>query len=306
MTICDLVEENLAKAKQSYSFVKVTKNYRDIIQAPDIDAVLIATPVSSHFTIAHEALENGKHIFVEKPLTLSVKQAQILVDLAQRKNLKIMVDHTFLFTGAIKCIKKVLAEETLGKLFYYDSTRIRLGAFQDDVDVIWDLAPHDFSILDYLIAEKPLAISSQGVDHFETGRINLASIFLYYPDNFVAQIRLNWLAPLKIRQILLSGQKKMLVWDDVEADEKIKIYDAGVDIKTSDNRRDILVDYRVGDVLSPHIVRKEALEEEAKYFVHCINTGTEPLNNGQAGLRVVKWLEASDLSLKNGGQRIAL
>ena len=196
VSICDLAEENLIKAKQSYSSVYVTTNYQEVVRSSEVHAVIIATPVTSHFAIAKEALENGKHIFVEKPFTFSVKEAETLVELAQKKNLKIMVDHTFLFTGAIKCIKKSLDEDALGKLFYYDSTRIRLGAFQGDVDVIWDLAPHDLSILDYLIKDHPVAISAQGMDHFDTGRINFASLFVYYPGKFIAQMRLNWLSPV--------------------------------------------------------------------------------------------------------------
>ena len=255
---------------------------------------------------AKSALENGKHIFVEKPFTSSVKEAEELIELAEKKNLLIMVDHTFLFTGAVKKIKELIDDNVLGDLYYYDSVRVNLGLFQHDINVIWDLAPHDFSVMDYLIKDKPIAISAIGVDHFGRDLENIAYVTLYFNNNMIAHFNFNWLSPVKIRKTLIGGEKKMLVWNDLEADEKIKIYNKGVNIKSKEGVYELLVDYRAGDMLSPRIAPTEALRVESEYFVDCVLKNITPINDGQAGLRIVKMLKASDTSLKHKGKLINL
>jgi predicted dehydrogenase len=263
------------------------------------------TPVWTHYALAKAALENGKHVFVEKPFTSNAGQAQELIELAARKNLKIMVDHTFLFTGAVQKIKQLLQDGALGKLYYYDSTRVNLGLFQHDVNVVWDLAPHDLSIIDHLIQKTPEAISATGQTHLN-GHEDVAFITLYFPDKVIAHINVNWLSPVKVRTTLIGGEKKMLVWNDLEADEKIKIYDKGVNITTREGLYNLLVHYRSGDMWAPQIEQIEALNKELAYFVDCIMTDKTPFNDGNAGLRVVKMLEAASTSLKLRGELVYL
>ncbi len=301
MSICDLDEKRLNVAKSAYPFLKGYSDPKEIINSADIQAVAIVTPVYTHYELAKAALENGKHVFVEKPFTSNVKQAEQLISLAHKKNLIIMVDHTFLFTGAVKKIREVLDTQELGSLFFYDSTRVNLGLFQHDINVVWDLAPHDFSIMNYLINKDPIAISAQGTEHFGTGLEDVAYIAAHFDNGFIAHFHCNWLSPVKIRKTLISGDKKMLVWDDLAADEKIKIYDRGVEFKNGDGVHQLLVSYRSGDMYSPKISNIEALLLEVEYFSECIEKNMNPLNNGEAGLKVVKMLEATDKSLKNGG-----
>ena len=271
--------------------------------APEIDAVAIVTPVWTHFELAKAALENGKHVFVEKPFTSNTAQAEELINIAARKNLQIMVDHTFLFTGAVKKIKQLLQEGTLGKLYYYDSTRVNLGLFQHDVNVIWDLAPHDLSIMDHLIEGDAEEIVATGQTHLN-GHEDVAFITLYFPNEVIAHINVNWLSPVKVRTTLIGGEKKMLVWNDLEADEKIKVYDKGVQITSREGLYNLLVNYRSGDMWAPHLEQVEALRLELAYFVDCIVKNQTPFNDGQAGLRVVKMLEAADQSLRNRGAAV--
>ncbi len=304
--ICDLNPEIVKRLKEKYPYLKITSDYKDIIQSKDIDAVAIITPVSTHFELAKAALEHGKHIFVEKPFTANVKQAQTLINLARKKKLTIMVDHTFIFTGAVRKVKELIDNGTLGDLNYYDSTRVSLGLFQHDVNVIWDLAPHDFSIIDYVIKNKPVALTAQGVDHIGRGKENIAYITMYYDNNLIVHINVNWLSPVKVRTTLIGGQKKMLVWDDLETDEKIKLYDRGVDVKNKEGIYRLMVDYRSGDMWSPRVDHTEALKKELIYFAHCIEKNETPINDGEAGLRVVKMLELADKSLRAGGKLIKL
>jgi predicted dehydrogenase len=306
VTICDLNETRLKLAKSTFPFVKVTPNPDELLNSDDIQALAIVTPVFAHYELAKAALESGKHIFVGKPFTLNAGQAEELINLALRKNLKIMVDHTFLFTGAVRKIREIIASGELGSLFFYDSTRINLGLFQHDINVVWDLAPHDFSIMNYLLDRCPVAISAQGADHFGTGIEDMAYIAAHFDDGFIGHFHCNWLSPVKIRTTLISGDKKMLVWDDLESDEKIKIYDRGVEFKNGDGIDKLLVSYRSGDMSSPRIPNTEALQLEAQYFLECIEKNIEPFNNGEAGLKVVRMLEATDKSLKNGGEKIRL
>jgi predicted dehydrogenase len=270
-----------------------------------IDAVAVVTPVWTHYELAKAALENGKHVFVEKPFTSNAAQAEELINLAEQKNLKIMVDHTFLFTGAVKKISQLLDEGTLGRLYYYDSTRVNLGLFQHDVNVIWDLAPHDLSIIDHLIKQSPEAIVATGQTHLN-GHEDIAFITIYFPDKIIAHINVNWLSPVKVRTTLIGGEKKMLVWNDLEADEKIKVYDKGVDVTTPQGLYTLLVNYRSGDMWSPQVNRVEALRQELIYFIDCISNNRTPLNDGAAGLRVVKMLEAATESLQKRGKLIYL
>jgi predicted dehydrogenase len=273
--------------------------------------VAVVTPVFSHFDMAKAALLAGKHVFVEKPFTATSVQARELIDLAARKGLKIMVDHTFLFTGAVKKIKQIIDSGELGNLLFYDSVRVNLGLFQHDVNVIWDLAPHDLSIMAHVISKKPVALSAHGSIHFEGKYEDIAYVSIEFEGNgFLAHFHVNWLSPVKVRKTLIAGDKKMVVWDDLDADEKIKIYDRGVEIKSANGGKngihEMLVSYRSGDVYIPKLEGTEALKAEAQYFVDCIDKGREPFNNGQAGLEVVRLLEAADESVKNGGKRITL
>lgn len=306
VALSDIDTDALKKAQKTYSHLKVSNDYRDITSSAEIDAVAVVTPVFTHYEIVKDALENGKHVFVEKPFTSTVKEAEELIDLAEKKNLKIMVDYTFLFTGAVRKIKELIDKNILGDLYYYDSVRINLGLFQHDINVIWDLAPHDFSIMDYVLKEKPVAIIAHGVDHFNRNLENIAFVTVYFESNMIAHFNVNWLSPVKIRRTLIGGNKKMLVWNDLEADEKIKIYDKGVDIKTKEGVYSLLVNYRSTDMYAPKIENIEALQLEAEYFVDCILNNKTPFNDGHAGLRIVKMLEASNISLKNGGKLVKL
>jgi predicted dehydrogenase len=311
VAVSDLSEKRLGLAQNHYPFIKGIKDPLELIRSTDVDAVAIVTPVFAHYELAKAALLAGKHIFVEKPFTSTSAQARELVDLAAKKNLRIMVDHTFLFTGAVKKIKELIDTGELGKLLFYDSVRVNLGLFQHDVNVIWDLAPHDLSIMAYVIDKKPVAISAHGSVHFPGGFEDIAYVAVEFEGNgFIAHFHVNWLSPVKVRKTLISGDKKMLVWDDLDADEKIKIYDRGVDVKSAnggkDGIHDLLVSYRSGDVYIPKLEATEALRAEAQYFVECVGKDCEPFNTGESGLQVVRLLEAADESIKNGGKRVEL
>lgn len=294
-----------AKAQRAVHGARVMSDGNELITARDIDAVAIITPVWTHFELAKLALENGKHVFVEKPFTSNTMQAEELIELAARKNLQIMVDHTFLFTGAVRKIKQLLDADTFGKLYYYDSTRVNLGLFQHDVNVIWDLAPHDLSIMDHLIGDDPEQIVATGQTHLN-GKEDVAFITLYFPNDIIAHINVNWLSPVKVRMTLIGGEKKMLVWNDLEADEKIKIYDKGVKVTSREGVYNLLVNYRSGDMWSPHLESVEALRLELGYFLECITKKQTPFNDGLAGLRVVKMLEAASQSLRSRGAAVRL
>jgi predicted dehydrogenase len=301
VAVCDKSDKSLRRAHQAYQDLRVTSNADDLLTATDIDAIAVVTPVWTHFELAKKALENGKHVFVEKPFTSSTVQAEELIELAERKNLKVMVDHTFLFTGAVRKIRGLIDDGTLGQLYYYDSTRVNLGLFQHDVNVIWDLAPHDLSIMDYLITEKPEAMVATGGGHLN-GTADVAFITIYYPNNMIGHLNVNWLSPVKVRTTLIGGEKKMLVWNDIEADEKIKVYDKGVQFTTGEAVYQQLVSYRTGDMWSPKVEQIEALKAEAAYFVECIIEHKQPFNDGQAGLRIVRMLETADKSLQQKGK----
>jgi predicted dehydrogenase len=305
MAICDKSTAALQRAGRTYPSTQLTTNFTDILTSPEIDAVAVITPVWTHYELAKMALQNGKHVFVEKPFTSRSDQAEELIELAARNNLKIMVDHTFLFSGAVRKIREVLDAGTLGPLYYFDSTRVNLGLFQHDVSVVWDLAPHDLSIMDHLIAESPEAVVATGANHLN-GHADVAFITIYFPRNIVAHINVNWLSPVKVRTTLIGGKDKMLVWNDLEADEKIKVYDKGVDIRNGQSVYDLLVSYRSGDVWSPKVEQTEALKVELDYFIDCILNDRQPINDGAAGLRVVRLLEAAEQSLRDKGRLVHL
>ena len=303
--VCDQSPAAMRRIKQAHPDLNVTTNCSELLESKEIDAVAVVTPVCTHFDLAKAALQNGKHVFVEKPFTATVRQAEELVELAERKNLKIMVDHTFLFTGAVRKIRELIDEGVLGDLYYYDSTRVNLGLFQHDVSVIWDLAPHDLSIMSYLIPEEPEAVVATGQSHLN-GLVDVAFLTVYFPGNTIAHINVNWLSPVKVRTTLLGGEKKMLVWNDLEADEKLKIYDKGAQISNGQGLYDLMVSYRSGDMWAPKVEQTEALKVELGHFVECVLQDRTPLNDGIAGLRVVKLLEAADRSLKERGRAVQI
>jgi predicted dehydrogenase len=305
VTVCDKSTAALRRASKAHPAVRLTTDFSDVLTCPEIDAVAIVTPVWTHYELAKAALCNGKHVFVEKPFTSSSQQADELIELAARKNLKIMVDHTFLFSGAVRKIRELVDGGVLGPLYYFDSTRVNLGLFQHDVSVVWDLAPHDLSIMDYIITERPEAVVATGGQHLN-GHADMAFITVYFPRNIIAHVNVNWLSPVKVRTTLIGGKDKMLVWNDLEADEKIKVYDKGVDMSTQQGVYDLLVSYRSGDVWAPKVQQTEALKVELDYFIDCITHDRTPLNDGEAGLRVVRLLEAAQASLQERGKLISL
>lgn len=305
LSVCDKSAHARQRVQKLYPNVEIMSDPAELISSPDVDVVAVVTPVWTHYELAKAALENGKHIFVEKPFTSNVAQAEELIELAAKRNLKIMVDHTFLFTGAVRKIRQLLDQGALGQLYYYDSTRVNLGLFQHDVNVIWDLAPHDLSIMDYLIQESPEAIVATGQTHLN-GHEDIAFMTVYFPNKIIAHLNVNWLSPVKVRTTLIGGEKKMLVWNDLEADEKIKIYDKGVSVTTREGLYNLLVNYRSGDMWAPQIEQSEALNRELGYFVNCIIEDRDPINDGKAGRRVVKMLEAASESLRQRGALVYL
>jgi predicted dehydrogenase len=319
-SVCDRSPGALKRVAQAYPEVATTTDVSELMMSPKIDAVAVVTPVHTHFELAKAALQHGKHVFIEKPFTASAAQAEELIELAERRRLKIMVDHTFLFTGAVRKIRQLIDEGVLGDIYYYDSTRVNLGLFQHDVSVIWDLAPHDLSIMDFLIRDKPEAVIATGETHLN-GLVDVAYITVYFPRNTIAHINVNWLSPVKIRTTLIGGEKRMLVWNDLEADEKLKIYDKGVAMNDNGNGHgnghgngsngkqglyDLLVSYRSGDMWAPRVEQAEALKVELNYFIECVRNDHTPINDGIAGLRVVQLLEAADRSLKERGRTVTL
>ncbi len=303
--IAEISPASQARARKAHPGVHVTASATEVITSPQIDAIAIVSPVWTHYELTKAALENGKHVFVEKPFTSTGAQGEELINLAQQKNLKIMVDHTFLFTGAVKRIGQLIDEGALGNLYYYDSTRVNLGLFQHDVNVLWDLAPHDLSIMDYLIKADPEGVVATGQGHLN-GHEDVAFMTLYFPNKIIAHINVNWLSPVKVRTTLIGGEKRMIVWNDLEVDEKVKVYDKGVKITSREGVYELLVSYRSGDMWSPQLEQVEALRQELTYFVDCVTTGQEPFNNGCAGLRVVRMLEAASESLARKGAFVRL
>ncbi len=303
---CDLSEERLRFIKSKFPSIETTNNYKNLIEG-DFDAIAIATPVNTHYKFAKEALNAGKHIWVEKPFTSKVFQAEELIKIAEAKNLKIFLDHTFLYTGAVKKIKELVVSGELGDIIYFDSVRINLGLFQHDINVIWDLAPHDLSIMKYIIPDKEVAgVTACGVSNYYELE-NLAQVSLHFQEkSCFAHFHVNWTSPVKIRKMIIAGNKKMLVYDDMENSEKIKIYNSSVDVSTAESLHDTLVQYRTGDMCSPKIEQVEALNAAVTEFANCIINDRQPLTNAYDGLEIVKILEASDISIKNTGAYVGI
>jgi len=303
--VCDKETEALKRAKQAYADLEVTTDLSRVLTSPHVDAVAVVTPVWTHFELAKAALENGKHVFVKKAFTTTSDQARQLIELAEKKHLRIMVDHTFLFTGAVKKIRQLIDGNELGNLYYYDSTRVNLGLFQHDVNVIWDLAPHDLAIMNHLIKDKAEAVVATGERHLNSQQ-DVAFITIYFEHNIIAHINVNWLSPVKVRTTLIGGEKRMVVWNDLAADEKVKVYDKGVQITNREGIYDLLVSYRSGDMWAPKVDQTEALKAECEYFVDCVQNNKQPFNDGHAGLEVVKMLEAADKSIRERGRIVQI
>ena len=306
-SVSDLRPEKLAAVARRYPGLHTSTDCRALLDDPNIDAVAIATPVHSHFELAMQALRAGKHVFVEKPMTETSEQASRLVEEAEKRGRVLMVDHTFVYTPAVQKIRELVAAGELGEIYYYDSIRVNLGLFQHDVNVIWDLAVHDLSIIDYVLGMFPSAVSANGATPIPQSPESIAYLSLFYPSGTIAHVNVNWLAPVKVRQMLIGGSRKMIVFDDLEPSEKIKIYDKGVTI--SDDPITIYqlrVGYRTGDMRAPQLATTEALLTEAEHFVACILTGSRPVTDGRMGARIVELLEAATASLRRRGQPVEL
>jgi predicted dehydrogenase len=286
--------------------IKGCTDVEELLNNPKVEAVAIATPVRWHYELAKAALNKGKHVLIEKPLTQSSTEAKELIDLAASKKLTLMVDHTFLFNGAVEKIRDIIASGELGECYYVDSVRVNLGLFQHDVDVIWDLAPHDLSIVSHCLKATPTVIRAIGRPHAGHPMVDVAYLNIEYKEGFSANFHVNWLSPTKIRKMIVAGSKKMIVWDDMEPADKIRVFDKGVEIKTADDVRNVLVQYRTGDVSLPRLDGTEALKKMTGHFVDCYRNGKTPICSGQDGLDVVKVLEASQISLKSGGRAVSI
>ena len=303
--VSDLDSAKLALVQRRFPSVATTTDYRDLLKDPGIDAIAVATPVNTHYDIALAALQAGKHVWLEKPMTETAEQARRLVDEAQRRNLTLIVDHTFIYTGAVQKMAELIKAGELGRLYYYDSIRVNLGLFQRDVSVISDLAVHDFSILDHLLDEQPVAVSASGMNHFPGTPENLAYVTLFYESGTIAHINVSWLAPVKVRQILVGGSKKMITYDDLEPSEKIKIYDKGVSFTDDPEKiQEMRVGYRTGDMWAPRLAVTEALGVEGAHFIDCIEHGKTPRTDGQLGLRVVELIAAANQSMRRKGETV--
>jgi predicted dehydrogenase len=304
--VCDLRPQRLGEVRLRYPAVDTTTEYGRVLENPGVDAVAIATPVRTHYAFARQALEHGKHVLVEKPLAASVAEAEALVALAAQRDLRLMVNHTFIYTGAVRKMREIVESGALGDLYYLDSVRVNLGLFQRDVNVLWDLAPHDIAIMDHLVGEAPVSVCATGVCHIGNGIENVAYLTVYFNSGLIAHFHNNWLAPVKIRTLMLGGSKKMVLYDDMEISEKIKVYDRGVDVATSAAVQEALVSYRLGDMWAPRLDTTEALARMAGEFVGAIKDGRAPLTDGQSGLHVVRILEAAEMSIKHRGREVKL
>lgn len=307
VSVSDLDPGRLGAIKRLYPAVETTTRYEDLLNDTSIDAIAVATPVHTHYEVAIAALRAGKHVLVEKPLAPSTEQVMRLIDEADRRGLTLMVDHTFLYTPAVQKIRELLLKKELGDIYYYDSTRSSLGLFQKDVNVIWDLAVHDISIIHHIIDEEPVAVSATGSCHVVGSPENMAHITLFFAKACVAHVSVNWLSPVKVRQTFIGGSKKMIVYDDLEPTEKIKVYDKGITLDAPpEDAHQFRIGYRAGDMWAPHISLTEALQTEVEHFVECVRTGGQPISNGMSGLRVIEVLEAASRSIAKQGAPILL
>ena len=307
VAIADLDAEKLALAKRRFPAVHMTTDVDEVINNPKIDAIVIATPVRTHFKLGMAALKADKHVWLEKPMTETTEQARLLVDEAERRGKVLHVDHTFVYTGAVRKMGEIMARGDLGKILYYDSVRVNLGLFQHDVNVISDLAVHDFSILEYLLKEHPVAVSAAGINHFPGTPENLAYVTLFYDSSIIAHVSVNWLAPVKVRQLLVGGSSKMMIYDDLQNSEKLKVYDKGVSF-TDDPKKihEMRVGYRTGDMWAPTIDGAEALRTGGEHFLDCILDKTTSITDGRLGLKVVEIIEAATTSMQNLGKTVQI
>ena len=305
--VCDSHRERLQKVKRSFPNVDMYSDFDELLRNPGLDAISLATPVDTHFPLAMKALEAGKHVLVEKPMASTTEQALLLRDAAKKRGLTLMVGHTFVYTGAVQKIKDLVSSGELGDLHYYDGVRVNLGLFQHDVNVLWDLAIHDLSILDYVIGREPLAVSATGVSHIPDQPESLAYLTLFFEDKLMAHLHVNWMAPVKIRRTLIGGSKKMIVYDDLEPSEKVRVYDKGVDLVESDEDiRQMLVSYRTGDAWIPKVDLTEGLAVEVSHFIDCIRHSREPISGAAVGIRTVQILEAANQSMKHRGEAVEI
>ena len=306
VSCCDMNPDRLAQVKSKYPSIEITTRYEDVLKNPSVDAVAISIPVALHYEFARKALEHGKHVLVEKPVAASVAEAEKLVDLAEKRRLTFMVDHTFIYTGAVRKMKEIVVQGDLGDLYYFDSVRINLGLVQRDVNVLWDLAPHDIAILEHLVDEQPASVCANGACHMGNGIENVAYLTVYFNSGLIAHFHNNWIAPVKIRTVLVGGSKKMILYDDMEVSEKVKIYDRGIDVANAEGVHNARVSYRLGDMWAPRLDHTEALQLMVAEFTDCIQTGRRSITDGVSGLNVVKILEASEMSIKHRGREVKL
>jgi predicted dehydrogenase len=305
--VADRQPERLAEAQRRYPAIRVTAEASELIADAAVDAVVIATPVALHFELATAALRAGKHVLVEKPMASTSDEASRLIDEAARRRLVLMVDHTFIYTGAVRKMRELVANGELGDVYYYDSVRINLGLFQHDVDVLWDLAVHDLSIMDFILPQHPVSVSATGLAHVPGKPENIAYMTMFFDGTMIAHVHASWLAPVKVRRTLLGGSRRMVVFDDLESSEKIKVYDSGISVDPSpENVYQMLVGYRTGDMWAPKLAVSEALAVEAAHFVECVTHRTRPQSDGEAGLRVVRLLEAATASMQNYGRPVSI
>lgn len=307
-TCCDVDGRRLDALHADYPAIELIDEPKEVLADPDIAGVVIATPVETHYALAKAALLAGKSVLIEKPLTADIAQAEELVALADELGLTLMVDHTFIYSPAVAKIKQLVDDGELGELLFIDSVRINLGLIQHDVNVVWDLAPHDLSIVDHLLGRMPRSVSAFGAAHAGREREDVAYLNLDFGGGLIANFHVNWLSPVKLRYTMLGGSRKSLVYNDLETTEKIKVYDRGVEVRGDDpdSLRQRLIDYRTGDVWSPHVSRDEPLARVAEQFIECLTRGVRPPTDGQAGLRIVRILDAAQRSLRGQGARIAL
>jgi predicted dehydrogenase len=305
--VSDLRPERLALVKTRYPDVEVTTDHLRAMDDPAVQAVAIATPVSTHYELVLKAMERGKHVMVAKPLADTSERAWRLVEEAARRRVVLHVDHTFLYTGAVRRIRELVRAGELGAVHYYDAVRVNLGLFQHDVNVIWDLAVHDLSILDFVLPMRPRAVSAIGTSHVPGEPEDIAYVTLFYEDNFIAHAHVSWLAPVKVRRTLIGGSRRMVVYDDLAPDEKVKVYDSGIEVRPgSTDAYRMLIDYRVGDMWAPKVSRTEALHVEVEEFLRCVRAGTQPESGGEMGARLVTLLEAATRSMSRRGEIVEL
>ncbi|CAA7613652.1 Predicted dehydrogenase and related protein [Candidatus Terasakiella magnetica] len=302
VAVCDLDPKRLAVAARSYPAIRTTTDVKELLAAGDIDAVAISTPVQHHFELAMAALKAGKHVLVEKPMASTAEECRLLIEEAARRKLTLMVDHTFIYTPAVQKMRDLVQSGELGEVYYYDSVRVNLGLFQHDVNVLWDLAVHDLSIIEYVLGQVPVAVSATGISHVPGAPENIAYMTLFFDSSTIAHVNVNWLAPVKVRQTLVSGSKKMVVFNELEPSEKIKVYDKGIVLNDDQEQiNKLIAGYRTGDMWAPQLAGTEALAAEVSHFADCIENGTTPLTDGVMGFNVVKVLEAASRSLAERG-----